>query len=145
MGSDSTQAQEYADVIAQELRELEAALIAARAYVEAEADEAPYFDGVTFADADEVIGHYVNYLALEVSEVTRTSYYAGGSTRVRSFVEVTRTVGGPGAFVDFDGRGFATVRVYWGSQEAQRGVLAPNVDTELWELMDALSGVAAAY
>jgi hypothetical protein len=58
---------------------------------------------------------------------------------------VTRTVGGPGAFVDFDGEGYGRVRVYWGSQEAQRNVYAPNVDSELWELMDALSSVAAAY
>ena len=145
MENDTEQAQEYADVIAQEISELEAALIAVGAYVNAEADEAPEFDGQTFEDTSDLISYFANFLALEISELTRVSYYAGVGTRVRSSVEITRTLGGPAAFVTFDGEGFAAIRVRWGAGEATRTVYAPNLDTELWELMDALSDVAKAY
>jgi hypothetical protein len=139
------QAEDYADVIAQELRELEAALIAAYEYTEGGDGEPPTFDGTAFNDPQDLVHHYVNYCALAISEVTNTTYYAGGSGRTRQCIEVTRTVGGPGAFVDFNGDGGATVRVYWGTHEATKHVHAPAVDTELWELMDALSDAAKAY
>ena len=145
MENDTEQAQGYADVIAQEVSELEAALIAVGAYVNSEADEAPQFDGQAFEDTSDVISYFANFLALEISELTRVSYYAGGSTRVRSSVEITRTLGGPAAFVRFDGEGSAAIRVYWGTREATRTVYAPNLDAELWALMDALSDVAKAY
>jgi hypothetical protein len=145
MSSDSKQAEDYADVIANEVRELEASLLAAYAYAFDGEGHGATFDGADFDDPQDIIHHYANYCALAVSEVTNTTYYAGGSTRERKSVEVTRTVGGPGAFVDFDGDGYAVVRVYWGSNEASRRVHAPTADTELWELMDALATVAKAY
>ena len=145
MENSRTQAEDYAAVIAAEVMELEAALIAAYAYTEGDDSEPPTFDGTVFDDPQDLIHHYVNYCALAVSEVTNTTYYAGGSGRTRQSIEVTRTVGGPGAFVDFNGDCGATVRVYWGSQEATKHIDAPAVDTELWELMDALSDVAKAY
>jgi hypothetical protein len=133
------EAQDYAEVIAEEVRELEAAL---EALLDDGADEAD-FDGVTFTDAFDVIAYYLDACALSVADVTETSYASGTRSVTRRAVEVTRTVGGPGCYVTFDGNGTATVRVYLGSDRGRVSVYAPGVDAELWEWMDALAGVEA--
>ena len=130
-------ASEYAEVIAAEVRELEAALVA----LIREDAEAADFNGVTFTDPMDALGHYVNYFALSVEDVTARTYGEDAYESRRS-VEVLRTYGGPNAYVDFDGNGTATVRVYWGSDRGRVNVYAPLVDAELWEWMDALAAVA---
>lgn len=133
-----TEAQEYADVIADELRELEAAL---EALLDDDADTAD-FDGVTFSDAMDVVAHYLNYCALSVEDVSETSYASGERSVTRRAVEVTRTVGGPGCYVKFYGNGNATVRAYWGTGRGRTNVYVPYADAQVWEWMDA---VAQAY
>ena len=129
------EAQEYADVIADELRELEAAL---EALLDEDA-EAADFDGVTFTDAMDVLHHYWNFCALSVEDVTNVTY-GDHARRERRYVEVARTVGGPGCYVRFYGNGNASVRAYWGTSRGRTDVHVPYADTELQEWMDALAG-----
>lgn len=132
-------ASEYAEVIAAEVRELEAALqVIYEGYGrdEVTAD----FDGTTFTDPMDLVAHYVNFVALSVEDVTARSY-GEKMYEARLYVEVLRTYGGPSAYVDFRGNGTATVRVYWGSDRGRVSVHAPGVDAELWEWMDALAGI----
>jgi hypothetical protein len=129
------EAQEYADVIAAEVMELEAAL---EALLDEDA-EAADFDGVTFTDAYDVIAYYLDACALSVEDVTVTSFASGTTTVTRRSVEVTRTVGGPGCVVIFDGNGRAEVRAYWGTGTGIAYAYAPYADGELWEALDALS------
>ena len=131
-------AQEYAEVIAAEVMELEAALVA----LIREDAEAADFDGTTFADPMDALAHYVNFVALSVEDVSARTY-GENAYEARRSVEVLRTYGGPNAYVDFDGNGTATVRVYWGSDRGTYYVSAPLADAELWEWMDALAGVEA--
>lgn len=131
---DTNEAQQYAEVIADELRELEAAL---EAFIDDGADFA-VFDGTTFEDVSEVVGHYVNFCALAVEDVTAATYGADAYVQRRA-VEVTRTVGGPGCFVTFNGDGTAVVRAFWGTDRGRVTVRAEYADAELWELMDALA------
>ena len=134
------EAQEYADVIAAEIMELEAAL---EALLDDDA-EAADFDGSTFTDAYDVIAYYLDACALSVEDVTVTSYSSGTTSATRRSVEVTRTVGGPGWVVIFDGKGRAEVRAYWGTGTGIAHVYAPYADGELWECVDALSEHAGA-
>lgn len=129
-------AQEYAEVIAQEVRELEAALVA----LIRDGAEAADFDGTTFTDPMDALAHYVNFVALSVEDVSARTY-GEDAYETRRSVEVLRTYGGPSAYVDFDGNGTATVRVYWGSDRGRVSVYAPVADAELWEWMDALAYV----
>ena len=134
-------ASEYAEVIAAEVRELEAALqVIYEGYGrdEVSAD----FDGTTFTDPMDLVAHYVNFVALSVEDVSARTY-GENAYEARRSVEVLRTYGGPSAYVDFDGNGTATVRVYWGSDRGRVTVYAPGVDAELWEWMDALAAVEA--
>jgi hypothetical protein len=134
-------AQEYAEVIAAEVRELEAALV--RIYEGYGSDEvAVEFDGATFTDPMDLLAHYVNFCALSVEDVSARTY-GENAYQARRSVEVLRTYGGPSAYVDYDGNGTATVRVYWGSDRGRVSVDAPAVDAELWEWMDALAGMEA--
>lgn len=133
-------AQEYAEVIAQEVRELEAALV--RIYEGyGREDVSADFDGTTFTDPMDLVAHYVNFVALSVEDVSARTY-GEHAYEARRFVEVLRTYGGPSAYVDFDGNGTATVRVYSGRDRGRVSVHAPAVDGELWEWMDALAAVA---
>lgn len=131
---DTNEAQRYAEVIADELRELEAAL---EAFIDDGADSAE-FDGTTFEDVNEVVAHYVNFCALAVEDVTAATYGADAYAQRRA-VEVTRTVGGPGCFVTFNGDGTAVVRANWGTDRGRVRLRAEYADAELWELMDALA------
>ena len=131
-------AQEYAEVIAAEVRELEAALVA----LIREDAEAADFDGTTFSDPMDALAHYVNFVALSVEDVSARTY-GENAYEARRSVEVLRTYGGPSAYVDFDGNGTATVRVYSGRDRGTYYVSAPLADAELWEWMDALAGVEA--
>ena len=133
---EQTYADEYAEVIANEVRELEAALAA---LLEAGADAAD-FDGVTFTDAMDVMHHYVTYLALSVEDVTARTY-GEDAYEARRSVEVLRTYGGPGAWIDFRGNGYAVVYAVSGRDRARVEVYAPLADTELWEWMDAFAYV----
>jgi hypothetical protein len=134
------EAQEYADVIAAEVRGLEAAL---EALLDDHAGAAD-FEGITFTDAYDVIAYYLDACALSVEDVTVTSYSSGTTCTTRRSVEVTRTVGGPGCVVIFDGNGRAEVRAYWGTGTGIAHVYAPYLDAELWQSMDALSEHAGA-
>ena len=133
---DTNEAQRYAEVIADEVRELEAAL---EALIDDDAETAD-FDETTFEDVSELIAHYVNFCALAVEDVSAATYGADAYVQRRA-VEVTRTVGGPGCFVTFNGNGTAEVRAYWGTDRGRVTVRAEYADAELWELMDALSTV----
>jgi hypothetical protein len=140
----SSDAQEYAEVIAQEVRDLDEALAQAYRYAFDGEGDAPTFDGDTFTDPHEVISHYFDALALEVLDVTARSWgspyaHAYGERR---YVEVLRTYGGPNVRVRFYGDGTATVRAYWGTDVATVNVHAGAAGAEVWELADA---IAQAY
>lgn len=126
-------AQDYAELIAAEVQELDDAL----AFLIGD-DDAATFDGETFTDPMDVLHHYVEAVALSVAQVMERTYGEDAREDVRA-VEVTRTIGGPNAFVTFRGDGYADVRAYWGSDRGTITVHAPYADAELWELMDAYS------
>ena len=137
----SSDAQEYAEVIAQEVRELDEALAQAYRYAFDGEGQPPTFDGDTFSDPYEVISHYLDTCALEVLDVTARSWgsphaHAYGDRR---YVEVLRTFGGPNARVRFYENGSVRVRVHWGSDEATENVHASWAVTEVWEHADAIS------
>ena len=137
-------AQEYAEVIAQEVRDLDDAIAQAYHYAFDGEGEPPTFDGDTFTDPYEVISHYFDACALEVLDVTARSWgspyaHAYGDRR---YVEVLRTFGGPNARVRFYGNGNVRVRVHCGSDEATENVHAPRADAEVHEHADA---IAEAY
>jgi hypothetical protein len=143
MDRSDNHAEDYADVIANELAELEAALVGAYRYAYEGEGEPPTFDGEAFEDPQDVMHHYYEGCALSISDVVATGRSGGDVWTERRYVEVLRTYGGPNAYVRFYGDGRASVRVYWGSGEAVRRVACPMVDAELWELMDATAAVRA--
>jgi len=138
----SSDAQEYAEVIAQEVRDLEEALAEAYRYAFDGEGEPPTFDGDTFTDPYEVITYYFDACALEVLDVTARSWTALHRPGERRYVEVLRTFGGPNCRVYFEEVANVTVRVYWGSDEGVARVFAPRAVAEVWEHADA---IAEAY
>jgi hypothetical protein len=134
----SSHASDYAQVIAQEVTDLDVALSDARRY-ECGDGEAPVFDSDTFEDATEVMHYYVNTCALEVVDVTARSWATYERYGDRRYVEVLRTLGGPNAYVRFYENGVVRVRVYWGTDEATRNVYAPLAAEHLWALADVLA------
>lgn len=143
-------AQEYAQVIAQEVADLNNALTAAYRYEDEGEGDAPTFDGATFANPFELISYYFDACALEVLDVTATRWTVDAPSAVRfaspsdrRYVEVLRTFGGPNVRVRFEGDNFVTVRVHWGSDEASERVYAPTAVAEVWQHADAVSGAYA--
>jgi hypothetical protein len=132
-------AKEYAEVIAQEVRDLDDAIAQAYHYAFDGEGEPPTFDGDTFADPYEVISYYFDACALEVLDVTARSWASLHQPTDRRYVEVLRTFGGPNARVRFYGNGDVRVRVNWGSDEATENVHAPRADAEVWEHADAIT------
>jgi len=138
----SSNAQEYADAIAQEVADLNNALAAADRYAYEGEGDAPNFDGTAFADPFELISYYFDACALEVLDVTARSWASRSNVGDRRYVEVLRTFGGPNVRVYFKADEFVTVRAYWGSDEGVARVFAPRAVAEVWEHADA---IAQAY
>lgn len=109
-----TDAEQYAETIAEELVELESGRI----------------DGEQYDGAPEAVAEYVGSLVLDV-EVTRSGF-TGDVVRV----ELARTVGGPSCWLVINGDDEVRVRTWWGSDRADRGVLAPTLVGYVWELAE---------
>jgi hypothetical protein len=142
MPTDMERSQDYADALAAEVLELDAAIVAAYAYAYEGEGEPPTFDGEEWADPMDVLMHYFDALALEVLDVTARSWGSTYAEGDRRYVEVLRTFGGPNARVRFYGDGRVEVSVHWGSDEAKAYAYAPTLDNEVQEYADAY---AAAY
>ena len=143
MSTDSERSQDYADVLAAEVLELDAAIVDAYAYTYNGVGEPPTFDGEVFADPMDLLAHYFDVLALEVLDIMARSWGSTYGVGDRRYVEVLRTFGGPNARVRFYGDGRVVVSVHWGSDEAKAYAYAPTLDNEVQEYADAW--VAAAY
>ena len=107
-------AHSYAVTIAEELEELEAGRL----------DDEHY--GAAW-EAQEV---WQESAVLDV-EVTRS--LAGEAV---SGVTITRTVGGPGCWIEANGDGRVRVEAVWGSDRAYVTADAPTVDAWAWELAE---------
>jgi hypothetical protein len=144
MSTDSERSQDYADVLAAEVLELDAAIVAAYAYAYEDEGEPPTFDGEVWTDPMDVLTYYFDALALEVLDVTARSWgYPDGDRGTRRYVEVLRTFGGPNARVRFYGDGRVEVSVHWGSDEAKAYAYAPTLDNEVQEYADAYAAALA--
>jgi hypothetical protein len=132
--------QDYADVLAAEVLELEAAIQDAYQYEYEGGPNVPAFNGEQWTDSSDLLPYYFNALALDVTDVIARSWAA--RTSDRKYVEVLRTYGGPNAYVRFYGDGRVEVSVYWGSDEAVARVHAPTLDAAIWAAADAME---AAY
>jgi hypothetical protein len=118
-----TDAQRYADTIAEEVEELE---------------EGRTDDGLTVG-AWDAISEWAQSCVLDLEWTT--------SSNARTITEVilTRTIGGPGCWITANGDGTVTVRAAWGSDRGRRTVGAPSLDAWAWEMAEvaAASGGAA--
>jgi hypothetical protein len=142
MSTDNERTEDYAEGIAVEVRELEAALTAAFAYAEDGEGDAPTFDGEQWTDPGELLSYYLDVLALEVLDITARSWASSDVHGYLLYVEVLRTFGGPNVRIRIYEGGDVTVRAFWGSSEATRNAYAPTFAAEVWGHAEAN---AAAY
>lgn len=119
-------AERYAETIAAELAELEAGRV----------------DGEPHGTPWAAVLDWAETCALDVEVGVSIPH-----GHVQS-VTITRTVGGPGCWIESNGTGgYVTVRAAWGGDVARRDVLAPTLEAWAWETAegwaDAHVGVRA--
>ncbi len=130
--SPTTQADEYAGIIAQELRSLDTVLSGTL-----DDEELEVWAALELIDADPtdswlVLDAYLNETCLEVTVLRAVSR----SERTR--VELLRTVGGPNCYITRDSLDGETIEVsvYWGGDSASRRLHLPT----LARMLDELAG-----
>jgi len=112
-------AERYAAAIADELEELERLVR----------------DGGTWEDDEDGFDPFDSWEERAVLDIDATVSLSTGTV---ASVTITRTVGGPGCWIECHGDGNVRVLAVWGSDESYRTVHAPTVDAWAYDTAELM-------